>query len=182
MLALDEKLELLVIARRTLKDYLKESAIPTVKPNRGKLAEPGRTFVTLTHFGHLRGCVGNVGETLPLYLAVQNNVINAAFNDWRFEPLTDEELDFITIEISVLSPPELVESFKEVKLGEHGLLMQVKGKQGVFLPEVAVEQKWNLEQTLSQLCYKIGVPVNAWESGPLRLFVFTSEKFKEMYE
>ena len=104
--------------------------------------------------------------------------ISAAINDRRFPSLTKEELTDIIIEISVLSPFELVEDVSEIEVGRHGLVI-VKGQnEGVLLPQVATENSWDRDEFLLQSCLKAGLPEDAWQEGT-QLYVFTAEVFGE---
>ena len=107
------------------------------------------TFVTLKIDGDLRGCIGHIVPVMPLYRDVMENAVNSAFHDSRFYPLRRDELDFVVIEISVLSTPEIlsVNSFEDylskIKIGEDGVIIEMDGCSAVFLPQVPVEQGWD---------------------------------------
>jgi AmmeMemoRadiSam system protein B/AmmeMemoRadiSam system protein A len=135
-------------------------------------------FVTLKKHGHLRGCIGYIQPTEPLYRAVIINAINAARRDPRFSPVMPSELDKLEIDISVLSPPQPIDSYEKFEVGQHGIILEKDGRRAVFLPEVAVEQGWNREQTLSHLAKKAGLPPDAWKEGA-EFKVFTSQTYSE---
>ena len=122
-------------------------------------------FVTLKKNGELRGCIGYILPRKPLYRAVAENGINAATRDRRFLPLRPDELDGLEVEVSVLSPPSPIASHDEFQVGEEGIILEKGGHSAVFLPEVAVEQGWDREQTLSRLAGKAGLPEDAWKEG-----------------
>jgi AmmeMemoRadiSam system protein B/AmmeMemoRadiSam system protein A len=141
-----------------------------------ELKERAGAFVTLRRNGSLRGCIGTIGPRKPLYQAVLENGINAAVNDWRFRPVTPTELGELEVEVSVLSPPAPIVSIEEFRVGEHGIILEKGGRRAVFLPEVALEQGWSREETVSRLAQKAGLEADAWTSGA-RFEVFTSRKY-----
>ncbi len=164
-----EKQTLLQLARRTLQFVLEKKKIPTVKelgveltPNMKRVAG---AFVTLKKNGELRGCIGEIFPSRPLYKAVMAEAINAGLADPRFPPVTLSELKELTFEISVLFPPQRVKSWREIQIGRHGIVLRKNGRTAVFLPQVAVEQHWDLETTLSHLSRKAGLPPDAWREG-----------------
>ncbi|HEB71616.1 MAG TPA: AmmeMemoRadiSam system protein A [Nitrospirae bacterium] len=135
-------------------------------------------FVSLHKDGKLRGCIGFPGAVKQLYDAVISASLSAAFKDPRFSPVTCDELDQIEIEISVLTPPAPVDSWEDIKLGTHGVILRKRGLQALFLPQVAVEQKWDLAATLSHLSVKAGFKENDWRKDT-EFEVFEAIVFKE---
>jgi AmmeMemoRadiSam system protein A len=132
-------------------------------------------FVTLHADRSLRGCIGQMTSDRPLGETVIAMASAAAISDPRFTPVTPDELDRITLDISVLSPMRRVSSPDEVTPGVHGLLIGGRGRRGVLLPQVAVEYGWDREQFLNQTCLKAGLPSNAWRSDDITIEVFTAE-------
>ncbi len=174
----DEKDRLLDIARQTITQFLETGTVPSFEISEPNLFQRRGAFVTLKKHGQLRGCIGNLIPRRPLYLTVQSVAISAAVNDRRFLPVTKDELKDIDIEISVLSPIEPIADVSEIQVGRHGLII-VKGQnQGVLLPQVAVENNWDRDEFLRQICLKAGLPEDAWQEGA-RLYVFTAEVFGE---
>jgi hypothetical protein len=86
----------------------------------------------------------------------------------------------LEVEVSVLSPPRSVESYESLEIGRHGVILRKEGHQALFLPEVAVEQGWTRDDTLSQLARKAGLPENGWREGA-SFEVFTSTKYVAPY-
>jgi len=144
------------------------------------LNEPSGAFVTLKRDGHLRGCVGYISPRKPLVEAVLENGVNAARNDRRFRPVSADELGDLEVEVSVLSPPRPIDSYDEFVVGEHGVILHKGGRQAVFLPEVAGEQGWTREDTLSHLARKAGLIGDGWREGA-SFEVFTSTKYAAPY-
>jgi hypothetical protein len=145
-----------------------------------RLKAPSGAFVTLKEDGQLRGCIGYILPRKPLYEAVLENGVNAARNDPRFMPVRPGELSDLEIEVSVLSVPRSIASYDQFAVGEEGVILSKDGHRAVFLPEVATEQGWTREQTLSHLARKAGLPADAWREGA-GFQVFTSTKYRAPY-
>jgi len=171
---------LLRIARETIASYLKSGKKPDFEITDPMLQEDRGVFVTIHKSGMLRGCIGNILPREPLWQAVRNMAIESAFHDTRFPPLDASELNKIDIEISVLSIPEKIKDADEIRLGEHGVIVNCYGRSGVFLPQVATETGWSKEEFLRHLCAdKAGLPPDAWKDPQTDLLVFTAEVFSE---
>jgi AmmeMemoRadiSam system protein B/AmmeMemoRadiSam system protein A len=128
--------------------------------------------------GRLRGCIGQVEPTFPLYYATTQAALDAAQRDPRFNPVAAAELGKIEIEVTVLSPRRPIASWRDIKLGTHGIVLEKGDKMALFLPQVAPEQGWTLEQTLEALSEKAGLPPDGWKSGAT-FSVFTGQVFGE---
>jgi len=148
------------------------------------LGKPCGAFVSL-HMADqpkkrsLRGCIGRMAANLPLQETVRIMAREAAFSDPRFPPLRLEELPRCRIEISALSPMSLCPDPRQVKVGVHGLLLKRGGYSGVLLPQVPVEQGWNLDEYLNYICIKAGLPARSYEAPDAELFTFTAVVFGE---
>jgi len=134
-------------------------------------------FVTLKRNGHLRGCIGHLVGSGPLYTTVWNMAQAAAFQDPRFNPLTPPELDGLDIEISILGPLEPCPDPQQVEIGRHGLIVRRGANQGLLLPQVPVEWGWDREQFLAQTCRKAGLPATAWREPGTELTWFEAVVF-----
>jgi len=143
-----------------------------------KLKERMGAFVTLRNDGTLRGCIGYIEPIQSLYVAVILNTINAATRDERFDPVQPNELENIIVDISVISPLKSIVNPSQIELGVHGVVLEKDKFRSLFLPQVAVEQNWNLEQLLSQLGLKAGLSKEAWKKDA-KFFTFTTESFSE---
>ncbi len=145
-----------------------------------ELNEKGGVFVTLHHKGKLRGCIGLIDSDDPLKVTIPRMAISAAVDDPRFPPLSAQEVDQVTIEITLLSKLLRVKSLTDIIIGKHGLLIRYKTKQGLFLPQVAVENQWSRQQFLENLCAnKIGVMKNCYLEPEAQIYYFTARIFKE---
>jgi len=180
-----EKTTLLRLARYCLQGYVRENREETAPPAECELTErlcvPAGAFVTLEAEGHLRGCIGYIDPIRPLYQAVMENTVSACSRDYRFLPVSPDELDRVEIEISVLTPKKEIGKAEDFHPGAEGIILEKEGKRAVFLPQVAVEQGWDREETLQQLCLKAGLLPDAWREGT-RFWVFQGEVFSEKRE
>ena len=165
----EDKAGLLALARGMLETYVKSGK--TASPeDLGITITPGMrqvmgTFVTLQTGGELRGCIGEIFPRRPLFKAVMERAVDAGVNDPRFPPVSKQELPLLHYEISALTPPVPVASYKEIVLGRHGMVIEKNGRSAVFLPQVAPEQHWTLEETLTHLSMKAGLSPEAWKEG-----------------
>jgi hypothetical protein len=142
------------------------------------LERPGGAFVTLRSGGELRGCVGTLPSTDPLYAVVARCAVGAARHDPRFPPVAAAELAGLSVEVSVLAEPRPIDSWRAIRVGEDGIVLSHNGRRAVFLPEVAREQGWGPEETLTALSRKAGLDADAWRNGA-RLAVFTTQRASE---
>ena len=162
---LEEKKELLQLARKTIENYLTQTKKEYPQTTNPKLLEKRGVFVTLHKKGDLRGCIGDPLPNKPLIEAVVDNAIYSATEDYRFDSLSRDELPDIDIEISILTVPQKVKSHEEVKVGRDGIIISKGFHKGLFLPQVPVEQGWNLEEYISWGCKKAMLPANEWKKG-----------------
>ncbi|MCW4018620.1 MAG: TIGR00296 family protein [Candidatus Bathyarchaeota archaeon] len=181
---------LIQLARNTAKTFLETGK--TLKPPEDtpkKLFENCGVFVTInavrSNDKALRGCIGYPYPTSPLVNAAIDNAVNAATQDPRFEPLQKEELDHVVFEVSVLTPPEPVQVDKpedytsQVKVGEHGLIVEKGFYKGLLLPQVPVEWCWCSEEFLCQCCVKAGLPPDSWLTKGTKIYRFSAIVFEE---
>lgn len=174
---------LLQFARATLKHSL-SGGNPPVPPVDPDFLENRAVFVTLTEAGTLRGCIGNLVATLPLWKGVCDNAINAALHDHRFTPLTAEDLESVTIEVSVLTPPQPLEYrggddlARRLRVGVDGVILKKDGRSATFLPQVW-EQLATPELFLDQLCAKAGLPKKSWRAEGVSIETYQVESFSE---
>lgn len=170
------------------KEYLRELALeavrrqvngePQVKPEYDDpvLNEKWGVFVTLKVAGELRGCIGNIMSDHPLPETVVDMAVKSASLDPRFPPIGPAELDKLSIDISVLGPLVEVKDPREIKIGRDGLVIEMSGRHGLLLPQVATEHGLDVEGFLSQTCIKAGLPPDAWKQGA-GIYRFAAEVF-----
>jgi AmmeMemoRadiSam system protein A len=143
------------------------------------LERPAGVFVSLHKAGHLRGCMGRMEGDQPLGEALRHMARCAAFEDPRFPALKADELAQCEVEITVLEPVHAVAGPGDLRLGEHGIVLECDGRRAVFLPQVAPEQGWTLEETLTHLARKAGLAPDAWRREDCRLGAFTAQVLSE---
>ena len=138
----------------------------------------GGAFVTLLKGKDLRGCIG-IPVSADLKYALKQAALGV-LRDPRFPPVRKEELEHLTVEVSVLSPPvEVKDPLKEIRVGEHGIIIRRGWNSGLLLPQVPVEQKWNLEEFLDYGCLKAGLKKGCWKEKGTQVFRFSARVFKE---
>lgn len=174
-----EKKYLLELGRNTIAAKLDGRAHEVESPDSDELNSPCGAFVTIKCGGKLRGCIGNIRASKPLYETVREMAEAAATQDPRFPSMRRNELDGAHIEISVLSPFEKVSSPDEIEVGRDGLYITKGMRSGLLLPQVATEWGWDRNTFLSQTCYKAGLPLDAWKHPDTEIFRFTAEVFGE---
>ena len=180
MLNNQQRKKLIEIARNSISTYLQTGKKMELSETDPILKQEMGAFVTLNEHGQLRGCIGNLSASGPLYLTVRDMAVEAAIDDPRFSALALSELKDVEIEISVLSPLKRVDSADKVELGKHGVLVRKGYHSGVFLPQVATETGWSKEEFLNTLCtQKAGLSPDAWKDKDTELYIFEAEVFSE---
>ena len=174
----DQERYLLGLARRAIEHYFATGEHLRAPAKEAWLKEKRGAFVTLKADGELRGCVGYPLPYKPLAETVVEMAVAAATQDFRFNPLTPEELAGTRIEISVLSLPEPVKDAKDVEVGRHGIIIAKGHCRGLLLPQVPVEQEWDRETYLRHGCLKAGLGPDEWKKGA-KIEVFTAQVFSE---
>ncbi len=184
----EERRYLLGLARESISAHLDGRRIRIEYPpelrelidsGKSALHIPCGAFVTLTMGSALRGCIGRMVGIKSLEETVREMAVSAAFEDPRFPPLGADELPRCSIEISVLSPMEKCSDPRSVVVGTHGLYLIYHGRSGVLLPQVPVEQGWNLDEYLDYICRKAGVPPFSYNQKDAELYTFTATVFSE---
>ncbi len=181
---------LVELARTAVTTYLKDGKILLVPEDvSSKLMKKCGVFVTLNSLKRerkeLRGCIGFPYPAAPLASAVIESAINSATQDPRFPPVSLNELDRIVFEVSVLTPPELVEVEKpteypsKIKVGRDGLITERGYYKGLLLPQVPIEWGWDQEQFLCQCCIKAGLPPDCWLLDGTKIHKFRAIIFEE---
>ena len=183
-LSKEDKKKLLEISRKTLESYIKSGKVSPV--NESSLPEILKTncgaFVSL-HIGKdLRGCIGNFAQDIPLYKTVQEMTVASSSRDYRFPPVSEDELKKIDIEISVLTPLQKISSINEIQLGKHGIYMKKGSGTGTFLPQVATMTGWTLEEFLGHCARdKASIGWEGWKDAELYTYeaiVFSEHEMK----
>ena len=189
VLSADDRAYLLRVARAAMEHAVRSCNSPSSVPRspfpvpqdapKSTRAKMG-AFVTLNDkvTGALRGCIGEIMPMRPLVEAVAERAVDSARRDPRFMPVTESELVNLRVEVSALTPPKRVASWRDIVLGRDGMTLEKDGAFAVFLPQVAPEQGWDLPTTLSYLSRKAGLPADAWRDGAT-FETFQAEVFHE---
>ena len=173
-------------ARMVVTDYLKNGS----KTELGnKFQEDcsfnSGVFVTLNNPLGLRGCIGYPLPDKKLFNALKEAAISAATEDPRFPPVKFEELDSITFEVTILTPPTKIEVsnsqeyLSKIKIGQDGLIVKSGYNSGLLLPQVPVEYGWNEKEFLEYTCEKAGLPKEYWQKKDVEILKFEGIVFKE---
>jgi uncharacterized protein len=147
------------------------------------LAGHGACFVTLTQYGELRGCIGSLQAHRSLLDDVKHNAVSAALRDPRFTPLSVEELDITTVEISLLSPSQAMQvrdeadALGQLRPGLDGIIFEYGKYSSTFLPQVW-ESLTQPRDFLAMLRRKAGLPDDFWAEG-VKLSRYTVTKWSE---
>ena len=138
-------------------------------------------FVTLRIGEELRGCLGHISADRPLRVLVPGLAVAASREDPRFPPLSADEVDRVTIEISVLTEPHVVDTKdpSSIVIGRDGLIVERGNARGLLLPQVAPELGWGPIQFLDATCEKAGLPKGAWREPGTRVLTFQADVFEE---
>ncbi len=172
---------LLQLARNVIDSRLREE-VPLIPDQAGQysiLKEKRGVFVTLKKDGQLRGCIGYPLPYKTLLDAIVDNAQAAAFQDPRFPPVRSAELPGIHLEISILTVPKRVVSADDVLVGRDGIIISTAFNRGLLLPQVPVEQNWDLHQYLDYGCLKAGLPLGFWRNNPVSIDTFQAQVFSE---
>ena len=175
-----EKSELLALARKSVEYAVREGK--PYEPNASTsevLNQERGAFVTLRKSGELRGCIGYTSAAKPLYMTVRDTATLAALRDTRFPQVSASELPQIDYEVSVLSPLRRVLDVRQIKVGQHGLLMKNGVYEGLLLPQVPVDEKWDRQTFLEETCFKAGMRSGCWKDENTDIFMFTAVVFGE---
>jgi len=182
LLSEPEKKELLEIARSTIRTYLENHQVPPVDLESLSLALKNKAgaFVTLKKHGELRGCIGHFEADNPLYSIVQQMAVASSTQDSRFLPVTPAELKSIDIEISVLTPMQKISDVHSIRLGVDGIYIRKGFRSGTFLPQVATETGWKLDEFLGHCARdKAGIGWDGWKDKDAEIFVYQAFVFGE---
>ena len=173
-------------ARQAVTEFLSDGNRIKLEAEYGKkFSFNSGVFVTLNKPDGLRGCIGFPMPEKKLSRAIIEGAIAAATEDPRFPPVTTKELDGITFEVTVLTPPveidvsDPVEYLSKIKVGRDGLIIRHSFYSGLLLPQVPGEYGWSVEEFLQHTCHKAGLEKDFWKSGKAKIEKFEGIVFKE---
>ncbi len=177
-------------ARKAIKMYIKDNKILAISKIPPNLRNKTGVFVTIrkqdTHGDVLRGCIGHLTSDVSLLEVTIDSAIHSATRDPRFPPVTSCELKTSIIEVTILTPLELINVNKpsdylnEIEIGRLGLLIEKDSHKGVLLPQVPIEWNWDSEEFLIQLCRKAGLSTDSWCMNDTKIYRFSSKIYKEL--
>jgi AmmeMemoRadiSam system protein A len=179
----DEQESLLLIAYQSIRSGLdtRRAAEIDVAAYPPRLSAKRASFVTLQAAGKLRGCIGSLEPRMSLVADVSHNAYAAAFRDPRFPPLRTDEISTLSVQVSVLSVPTLLDFespstlLAQLRPGIDGLILQERALRSTFLPSVW-ESLPDPERFLEHLKLKAGLPVDYWSTS-IRFWRYTTESF-----
>lgn len=182
---LDEEQGELVVeyARNVIQEQVVNDDLPE-PPGKEFLSEKYGVFVTVKQDGELRGCIGIFENDYQLVKALESASCSV-IDDPRFPPLSEEELDDVVIEVTILTEPELIEVDKpedykdSIEIGSDGLLIEHNDSSGLLLPQVPVEQGWDQDEFLTALSHKAGLSPEAWKDSNSDIYRFQGQIFHE---
>ncbi len=179
-------------ARENIEYFLKnDKRIGIPDSIKDKFSDKYGAFVTLNRYNvegnPLRGCIGYIEPTYSLYDVIHRVSISSATEDPRFPSVELEEMNNIVIEISILTPPELIkvkdpkEYLEKVVIGRDGLIAEMGMRRGLLLPQVPVDhdRNWDVKTFLNQTCQKAWLPSNAWKDLNTKIYSFQAILFEE---
>jgi AmmeMemoRadiSam system protein B/AmmeMemoRadiSam system protein A len=174
------KIKMLKYARQAIENYIKTKQIPIIDDRDKIFGDYYGIFVTLNKNNELRGCMGTTDAVMPLRRGIPQIACSAAFGDYGFKAVGENELRKIDIEISILSPYKKIKNTDEIIMGKHGVMVTKDQKTGLLLPQVTQENGWSKEKFLNEICTeKAGLPYGAWKQKGTELYVFTVCNFSE---
>ena len=186
MLSMDEGKDAVTFARNVVELYVKNNTIPKYEIGDAFTEKQG-AFVTIhTYPDHdLRGCIGIPLPIMSLKEAIVEGA-KSATKDPRFPPLEESELNDIIIEVTILTKPELIkvnkpeEYLSKIKIGRDGLIVEQGFFKGLLLPQVPIEQGWDIEEFLSHTCMKAGLMPDDWFNENTKISKFSGQIFTEI--
>lgn len=173
-------------ARQIVTKFLKDgSRLKLSNEFQERFSFKSGVFVTLNNPLGLRGCIGYPLPDKQLFNALEEASIAAAIEDPRFPSVKFEELDSITFEVTILTPPKKIEVDKpdeypsKIKVGQDGLIVKFEFNSGLLLPQVPVEYGWNEKEFLEHTCEKAGLPKDYWKKKEIEIEKFQGIVYKE---
>jgi len=183
---------LIQFARANIENYLNQSKrIPVPEIIKQKFGDKYGAFVTLNTYNvsgnPLRGCIGYIEPIYPLYEVIHKVSVSSATEDPRFSSVTLKELDNIIIEVSILTPPKLIEVndpqeyLDKIVIGRDGLIVEKGMRRGLLLPQVPVDhdRNWSVEEFLRHTCQKAWLSADEWQDKTTKIYSFQAILFEE---
>lgn len=193
IISLEDGKVLIRFARDNIEYFLRNSKRMIVPDElKKKFTDRYGAFVTLNvhnvEGNPLRGCIGYIEPNFSLYEVVHKVSVSSAIEDSRFPHVTLEEMDNIVIELSILTPPKLIEVsdpkeyIEKIVIGRDGLIVEKGMRRGLLLPQVPVDQNrnWDVEAFLEHTCNKAWLSIDAWRDiKSTKIYSFQAILFEE---
>jgi len=190
--SLEDGIKLIRFARQNIESYLKNNRRIIVPDDiKNKFGDKYGAFVTLNKFkvsgNPLRGCIGYIEPRFSLYDVIHRVSVSSAVEDPRFPNVNIEEMDDIIIELSILTPPKLIEVndpseyLQKIVIGRDGLIAEKGMRRGLLLPQVPVDhgRNWDVETFLEHTCQKAWLSSDAWKDKTTNIYSFQAILFEE---
>jgi len=186
MFTLDQGKKAVEYARSVIENFVINQNIPDTSL-KGVFEEKHGAFVTLNTFPdyNLRGCIGIPLPVMSLKKSIAEGA-SSATNDPRFSPISENELDTVVVEVTILGVPEEIkvdnpkEYISNIEIGRDGLIVEKGFNKGLLLPQVPVEQGWDKEDFLSHTCIKAGLMPDVWLDENTKISKFSGQIFYEI--
>lgn len=186
MLSQEQGSMALILARDAISSQLFKRTLRISSVTKEKLNKKYPVFVTLTKDTQLRGAMGFNDSIYPLYEGVIKSAINSAFSDPRFPPLDKREFDMVSITVSVMTQPTLIEVrnpedyINIIKIGSDGIMIISTFTSSILFPKTAIENNWSVEELLIEGCRSANLHPDSWQDfDACRVYRFQSQDFSE---
>ena len=126
-------------ARASLESYITQQKVLKIPQDLPEemIKEKAGVFVSIHKHGKLRGCIGTIEPTRKcIAKEIIENAISASTRDPRFDPITEEELKWLEINVDVLGKPERIASRKELDVKKYGVIVSSGYRRGLLLPDI----------------------------------------------
>jgi len=167
------------IAKIAVESYVKNNKVidlPDNMPEKLKKKKAG-AFVTIEKNGELRACIGTYFPTKEnIAKEIISNAISAATEDYRFGPVLEEELPFLSYTVYILEKPEKTLSFSDLDPKKYGIIVKSKTnpeKTGLLLPDI--EKINTASEQFSFACQKADITPG---NEPIEIYRFSAKKYK----
>jgi len=161
------------LARKAVEKYVRDKGIAHPRKLTPEMKQKAGVFVSIHKRGQLRGCIGTFQATRPnVAREIIHNAISSATRDYRFSPVTPEELPQLTYKVDILTKPELVSSKSELDPRKYGVLVEYRGKRGLLLPDL--EGVNSVDQQIEIASAKGGI----LPDEPVKLYRFEVRRFE----
>jgi len=173
-----DKKKLLMLARSSIEDKLLNRKTSGLVPVQETLHQHAGVFVSVYVAKSLRGCLGHFETAKPLWKETSELAVSAAFRDYRFPAISKNELNDLSIEISIIYPMVPILSIAEYNPKIHGIYLEKDGNSGTFLPQVAQKTGWDSTEMLRHCAHdKAGLSWDAWKNA--NLFIYETDVFSD---